>query len=113
MNWNKLTTLDQLTQMDELSKTKPVLVFKHSTTCSISNASLARIERNWNDTNNEAITPYYLDLLAHRSISNEIAQRYAITHESPQVLLIKDSKCIYNQSHMAINVPDILEQIAE
>ncbi|WP_317898857.1 bacillithiol system redox-active protein YtxJ [Aurantibacillus circumpalustris] len=113
MNWNELSTLNQLEQIDELSKTKPVLILKHSTTCSISRASLGRIERTWSDENTMAITPYYLDLLAYRNISNKIAQRYGVTHESPQILLIKNGKSVYSESHMAINVAEILEQVSK
>ena len=109
MNWNQLTSIEQLSQIDELSETKPVLVLKHSTTCSISRASLGRIERTWSEENNEIITLYYLDLLAYRNVSNEIAQHYDVKHESPQVLLIKNGKCIYSESHMAINMPEILK----
>jgi bacillithiol system protein YtxJ len=108
MNWNRITTLAQLSEIDELSKTKPVFILKHSTTCSISNASLGRIERNWKEEDENLVIPYYLDLLAHRDISNEIANHYQVHHESPQVLVIKNGKCVYNESHMAINVPEIL-----
>ena len=112
MNWNQLTSIDQLTQIDELSRTKPVLILKHSTTCSISRASLGRIERTWSEENDELLTPYYLDLLAHRNVSNEIAQHYGVTHESPQVLLIKNGKSVYSESHMAINMPEILGRLS-
>lgn len=108
MNWSKISSLAQLSEIDELSKTKPVLILKHSTTCSISNASLGRIERNWKDEYEDLVTPYYLDLLAHRDISNEIANHYQVHHESPQVLVIKNGKSVYNESHMAINIPEIL-----
>jgi bacillithiol system protein YtxJ len=111
MNWNTLSSSEQLAQINELSKTKPVLILKHSTRCSISSAALSRFERNWKEENEKVVEPYYLDLLAHRDISNTIASYYNIEHESPQVLLIKNSKCVFAQTHMGISVSDILAQL--
>lgn len=106
MNWNELETMDQLATIDTESATRPVLIFKHSTRCNISATSLARLERSWkNDT---PIKPYYLDLIAHRDISNEIAFRYGVDHQSPQALLIRNGKCVYHESHMNISIEDML-----
>ena len=111
MNWTPLTTVEQLSEIDELSATKPVLIFKHSTTCSISGAAFGRVERNWKEQDGEFVTPYYLDLLAHRNVSNEIASHYNVTHQSPQVLLIKQGKCVYNESHMGINMAEVMSHL--
>ena len=107
MKWNDISSKSQLDQIDLESKEQPVMILKHSTRCSISIVSLSRIERNWRD--NEPLKPYFLDLLSHRDISEAIAKRYNIPHESPQVLLIKDQKCIFSQSHMEINLKEITE----
>ncbi len=105
MNWNDLHTIEQLESIDAESLTQPVLLFKHSTRCSISSAALARLERGWSDT---GIKPYYLDLIAHRDISDAIANKYGVEHQSPQVLLIKNGQAVYNESHMGINVEELL-----
>jgi bacillithiol system protein YtxJ len=109
MNWNKLTSLDQLAFIMEESEAQPVLLFKHSTRCSISSAALARLERSWKDDN--GIKPYYLDLLAYRPISTEIAQTFGVEHQSPQALLIRNGKCIYTESHMGIDVSEMLRML--
>lgn len=83
MNWQKLTNINQLTQIDELSEKNKVLIFKHSTRCSISDAALGRIERNWKDELNEVIPVFYLDLIKYREVSNAIEQHYNIIHQSP------------------------------
>lgn len=106
MNWNALETLDQLAAIDAESAVQPVLVFKHSTRCSISATALARTERNWN--NDLPIKPYYLDLIAFRSISDKIAEHYGVEHQSPQVLLIRNGTCVYTESHMGISVDEML-----
>jgi bacillithiol system protein YtxJ len=111
MNWEKLTTKEQLDQIDQLSVTAPVVIFKHSTRCSISSAALDRIERKWNQANHEAVKPYYLDLINYREVSNAIAEKYGITHQSPQVLVVSGAKCIYDNSHFGITYDAILESI--
>ena len=101
MNWNKLTSDAQLEVIKEESARQPILIFKHSTTCSISAMALSRMERNWSDQ--IGVKPYYLDLLANRPISSKIEREFGIEHESPQVLLIRNGECVYDASHMAIS----------
>lgn len=101
MNWNKLTSATQLDQIKAESAEQPILIFKHSTTCSISAMALSRMERNWSDS--AGIKPYYLDLLAYRPISNQIADTFGVDHQSPQVLLIQNGECVYDASHMSIS----------
>jgi bacillithiol system protein YtxJ len=101
MTWNKLTDSDQLARIKEESAEQPVLIFKHSTTCSISAMALSRMERNWTDE--AGIKPYFLDLLSYRPLSNQIADEFGVAHESPQVLLIQHGECVYHASHMGIS----------
>ena len=109
MNWNNLENASQLDFINEESKTIPVLLFKHSTRCSISSMALSRIERNWKDSDNQHIKPYYLDLIVHRDISHLIAQQYGVEHQSPQVLVISNGVCIYHESHNNIRYSDIIK----
>lgn len=106
MNWEQLINLQQLEQVKEVSFQAPVLFFKHSTRCSISVMALNRFEREWSNT---TVTPYFLDLLNYREISNQIAILFEVEHQSPQVLLIKDGACIYHASHNAIDAHAINE----
>ena len=109
MNWNALEQIAQLDIINEESKSMPVLLFKHSTRCSISSMALNRIESNWKDGDNQLIKPYYLDLIAHRDISNQIAEQYGIEHQSPQALVISNGECIYHESHTNIRYADIMK----
>lgn len=111
MKWNELNNIDQLAIIDRESTAQKILILKHSTRCSISSAALARVERKWKDEDAEILKPYYLDLLAHRDISNAIAERYNIVHESPQALIILNGKCIFSQTHMEINVDDLMSPV--
>ena len=96
--WDDLNHISQLEEVDDTSKKPPVLLFKHSTYCSISAITLSRFERVYGFE--AAFEPSCLDVIAHRDVSNEIAQKYGVRHESPQVLLIKNGKSIFDSSHI-------------
>jgi len=55
----------------------------------------------------ENIDYYFIDLIKFRELSNKIANEFHINHESPQVLLIKNGECIYNESHNGISMEEI------
>ncbi len=111
LKWIRLTEASDLDQLIEKeSFVKPVVLFKHSTRCSISAMALNRLENEW-DLEEEACVPVYLDLIAYRPISNKMADDLQITHQSPQILVVKDGKCVYNSSHSQINVRDIKDAL--
>ncbi|UCS94804.1 bacillithiol system redox-active protein YtxJ [Echinicola marina] len=111
MAWKSIENLAQIQQLKEESKTQPVLIFKHSTSCSISGMAWNRLQRNWQDEDFEKVSPYILDLLSYRDISNAIAVEFAVGHESPQVILVKDGMAYYDSSHMGINYQEIIGQV--
>jgi bacillithiol system protein YtxJ len=111
MNWNNLTQESQIEEIKSVSEHKPVLIFKHSTRCSISSMSLDRVRRNWKDGDDEKISVYYLDLIADRKLSDFVANEFGVSHESPQVILIKNGSAVYNKSHYDISYPDIMSKI--
>ena len=109
INWNELTDLGQLNEIIALSNEKPVVIFKHSTRCSVSRMALKQFENEFDSS--DKVTPYFLDLIAHRDISNEIASRFGVTHQSPQLILIKEGKAFYNVSHSDIDAEELKGQL--
>lgn len=109
MNWSVLNTEDQLAEIISKSHSKPQVIFKHSTRCSVSSMAKARLEKSEIP---DTIDFHFLDLIAFRSLSNKIAKDLDVYHESPQVLLLQKGECIYDESHMAIRMDDIAEQVA-
>jgi bacillithiol system protein YtxJ len=107
MNWIALTQEGQLEEIKEQSRRQPVVIFKHSTRCSISSMAKNRLER---EPPADNVLFYYLDLVRYRPVSNKIAGDFQVHHESPQVLLIKNGECIYEESHNGICMQDIVEQ---
>ncbi len=111
VEWFKLTEESQLQEIVEESHTTPVLIYKHSTRCGISSMAFDRLVRGWDEAYTDKIKPYYLDLIAFRDVSNEVARQFGIYHQSPQVILIKNGKAIYDDSHMAISLDIIKQQL--
>ncbi|UUC45052.1 bacillithiol system redox-active protein YtxJ [Flavobacterium cerinum] len=105
VNWKPLeqTTLDVLEQQ---SFEKPAVIFKHSTRCSISRMALKQFDREF-DLDDDQMDLYFLDLLEYRPLSNEIAERFGVQHESPQLLVIKEGKVVYHTSHSGIQADDL------
>lgn len=107
MNWIELTNELQLDEVIDRSKAKPQLIFKHSTRCSISSMAKNRLEK---APATDEIDFHFLDLIKHRNLSQKVADSFDVSHESPQVLLIKNGECVYDESHSGITMDDILEQ---
>lgn len=108
MNWIQLTNADQLPQIIALSHEKKQVIFKHSTRCSISSMALNRLEREDAPDNADF---YFLNLIQYRSLSHEIADRFGVHHESPQILIIKNGACVYDESHHGIVFSEIADQL--
>ena len=76
MNWLKFESESDLENIIAASflENKGVVIFKHSTRCSISSVAKSRLESSW-DFEAEKLPPYFLDLISHRDISKEIAEK--------------------------------------
>lgn len=110
LNWTDLTELEQLDVLVEESTERPVLIFKHSTRCPVSRIALKNFENEYDIEEGKARI-YFLDLLEYRDISNEIAERFGVTHQSPQLILIKDGKAVYDTSHSDIDAGTVKSKI--
>ncbi|MFT5858242.1 MAG: bacillithiol system protein YtxJ [Flavobacteriaceae bacterium] len=108
--WQPLTSIDQLKEVINSSSDKPVLLFKHSTSCGISSMAMSGFQRGWEGTEEE-IGIYYLDLLNYRNISQEIAAITGVIHQSPQVIVLKNSKVVYTATHSGISAREALNAI--
>jgi len=108
IDWIPLEHLEQLSEIESRSNSKPCVIFKHSTSCSISSMAKFRLEDHW-DFKSEEVDIYFLDLLRFRNISNEIAEKFSIHHESPQLMLIRNGEVTYDASHLDISVAELHE----
>jgi len=110
MNWIVLKEESQLTELILNSSNKPSLIFKHSTRCGISRMVLKSFEREYNIEQSE-LDIYFLDLLNYRELSNEIANRLNIQHQSPQVLVLINEEVAYTDSHYSISASAVKEKL--
>lgn len=106
MDWIHLEDYSQI--KEAIKNSEPFLIFKHSTRCSISSMAKNRFERNFDL---EDVKVFYLDLIKYRSISNQLASDFNVHHESPQLMYIKEGRCLYHASHGAIDVDDLKASI--
>ena len=109
--WHDLLSTEQVDQAVQNSAHKTVVFFKHSTRCSISTMAKKRLESLESSELSKADF-YYLDLIAHRDVSNYIAEKLHVYHESPQIIVVKNGECTYDASHMEITVAELLTETA-
>ena len=104
--WIPLNDMQQLNHIEEKSKTKTQVIFKHSTRCGISRMVINQFVSNYNLTEKD-LDLYYLDLLDFRNVSNEVGYKFQVVHQSPQLLVIKNGVVVAHESHGAINGLDL------
>jgi len=109
-NWKEITSEDDINSIIEASASKPQLIFKDSMTCGISAHAKERLKEGYALIDGK-VDFNYLDLLSFRSVSNFIAQTLNVTHQSPQIILLKDKKVVYTSSHHAINPVEIAKHL--
>lgn len=103
--WINLNSLSQLVEVEEKSKTKTQVIFKHSTRCGISRMVMNQFVDAYDVDAN--LDLYYLDLLNYRDVSNEVGYKFQVMHQSPQMLIIKNGVTVTHASHGAINDLDM------
>lgn len=101
--WIELNDISQLDDIKQQSFKSPIAIFKHSTSCGISRMVKRNFEADIKNKSQVESSIYYLDLLAHRNISNEIAERFGIRHESPQLVIIENGNVKHHASHNSIS----------
>lgn len=108
MSWHELISTEQLDQLIEDSYQHPVAIFKHSTRCPTSSMAKSRLERDWLFPE-DSFPIFHLDLIRFRQVSNAIAEKTSVEHQSPQLIILKEGKVVYDASHHMIKVRDIPE----
>lgn len=109
MNWIQLQNIDQLDAIEKLSFEKPVAIFKHSTRCGVSSMVLKNLNRELDSINRDDVAFYFLDLIQFRDISNQVAQRWNIEHQSPQIIILENGLVKNHASHYQIDASLVAE----
>ncbi|MBO6829628.1 bacillithiol system redox-active protein YtxJ [Allomuricauda sp.] len=107
--WIPLEAMDQLEAIAEKSNGRPQVIFKHSNTCGISRMVLNMFESSYHMDLD--IDLYFLTIQSHRDISNRIAEKFDVLHESPQLLVVKNGEVTFHTSHGAISDMDFTKYL--
>ncbi len=99
--WTPLAESVQLDEILQASNEQTQLIFKHSISCGISSMAKRRFEQTAGDLG-EHMKFHLLVIQQHRDLSNEVASRYKVWHESPQLLILKNGKVVAHASHWQI-----------
>lgn len=109
--WIQLNSLEQLDEIEKISEEKAVAILKHSTRCGVSRMVLRMFEADYDLDEKEPVELYFLDLITYRNISNEIAERFGVKHESPQLIVLKNGKVAHHSSHQGISATRLKELV--
>lgn len=112
MQWQTITTIDELNKAIELSHSKPVLIFKHSTRCAVSSMAFDRLDRSWNAEEMKDVAAFMIDVIMHRPVSMAVQEKTGVWHESPQIILLVNGQVQFHESHMGIYYDSVKEALA-
>jgi bacillithiol system protein YtxJ len=111
--WKIISDRSQLVEIENESYGRPVVIFKNSTRCGISQSMLSIFQDDMRQSSTGDISFYLLDIVSNRGISSSIAKQFNLHHESPQLLVITNGECTYHRNHMDISFPDLFKYLKE
>jgi bacillithiol system protein YtxJ len=94
------------------STTMPVLLFKHSDTCGISEMAFDEMRAH---LQGRPFSVCYglITVQTGRHVSDEVVRRLGVRHESPQVILVRDGKVLWHASHHHVTAEEIESALRE
>ena len=107
--WIEMNSSEDLSKAINESQQETVAIFKHSTRCGVSRMVLKMFESDLKKLDFENTKFYFLDLIAHREVSNEIADKLNVRHESPQLIVLRNNEVVHHSSHQSISAGKIKE----
>ncbi|MEJ8543975.1 bacillithiol system redox-active protein YtxJ [Brevibacillus borstelensis] len=106
MSVNQLHSLEELDRF--VAETGKRLLFKHSTICPISTTAYEEFQAFLRE---QDVPSAVILVREDRPVSNAVAERFAITHESPQIFLLEDGQVKWHTSHWKITKAAIAEAV--
>ena len=108
MHWIHLTHEDQLQKIVVRSQEKPQVIFKYSSCCNLSETIFQSLQKKRCP---QHVDFHFLDLTGHADIAEKVSTIFQVSDLSPQILIIKDGECIFNESHPEICFEQIMEHV--
>src|SRR6476469_10722592 len=112
-----MSPLKPLSRVDELedaiaeSSERPVLLFKHSRNCGVSCEALDELQAHVGRTDGTAVYKV-VTVQSHRTVSDHMAARLGIRHETPQAILLRDGRPVWSAPHFRITAAALSKPIA-
>jgi monothiol bacilliredoxin len=97
----------------ESSERQPVLFFKHSNTCGVSNRALGEFRRYLQAPESALVGNYLIVIQNAREVSAELARLTGVQHESPQAVIVAEGRAVWNDSHLALKCGTLIEAVRQ
>jgi bacillithiol system protein YtxJ len=111
-NLTHLSDLEMLEAAIAESRERPVLLFKHSRTCGISCEALDELHAHLARNLHGQASYKVITVQSHRRLSDNAAERFGIRHETPQAILLRDGRPVWNASHFRITADALARALA-
>ncbi|WP_139991172.1 bacillithiol system redox-active protein YtxJ [Paenibacillus paridis] len=102
MSYKEITTIEEWNNVYEASATRPLVVFKHSTTCPVSANAHQEFSQYLDGTPREDVDYVLVKVIESRPVSNQIAEDTSVKHESPQIMYIDKKEKVWSATHWSI-----------
>lgn len=97
--------ISEQADLDAAVEAGPVLLYKHSYRCGFCFRSLKEVQKFAGAR--QDVTVLQIDVVASRPLSDLIADRYGIRHESPQAIAVVNGEALWSASHLEVTVAAI------
>lgn len=111
INWVELNDVSQLEEIEKESEEKHIVILKHSTRCGVSRMVLRMFESDYDLPEDAPVKLYFLDLISFREVSNAVAEKFGVRHESPQLIILKNREVVHHSSHQSISAGKVKELV--
>ncbi len=101
-NYHEIISTESLVEALKLSERETVLFFKHSATCGVSVRAFNEFQKYLESPAASLARNYVIVVQESREASDELASLVEVEHESPQAIVVRDGRAVWNDSHLAI-----------
>jgi len=108
----ELTSIDTLDAIAAASATELVVIFKHSRTCGTSAMAEEEVLE-FLEGGRCAVPVWRVEVWSHRDVSNAVATRFGVRHETPQVLFVRDGQVVWSASHFRVTAAAIEQKLRD
>jgi bacillithiol system protein YtxJ len=109
MNWIAINSEEEVAKISQSAEY--AIIYKHSPRCMTSLMAYRQLKMDVNAASNVETSIYIVDVISNRRESLAIADAFQVQHQSPQILVVKDGKCLYDASHEDVSLHDIMKHL--